>query len=208
MREDTEGFTVTEVEEKEDEKDKDNGKENIGEREDGKIKNDNNEDMKDHKIKAEINGAGQHRYSLKEIDSADNNAGEIQEEHLTDSDNRFGLSNIGAHTEDINTAYDSDRLMTRAMAAVMIWDRAGRPEPIGISPFLDVTSDKYYSKAVAWAYESGIVAGYDARTYAPDETATKEQFIRMNDIANGRIPAAYVGVTDKATLGWAVDAME
>ena len=61
---------------------------------------------------------------------------------------------------------------------------------------------------MAWAYESGIVAGYDARTYAPDETATKEQFIRMNDIANGRIPAAYIGVTDKATLGWAVDAME
>ena len=208
VREDTEGFTVTEVEEKEDENDKDNSKENIGEREDGKIKNDNNEDMKDHKIKAEINGAGQHRYSLKEINSADNNAGEIQEEHLTGGDDRFGLSNIGAHTEDINTAYDPDRLMTRAMAAVMIWDRAGRPEPIGISPFLDVTSDKYYSKAVAWAYESGIVAGYDARTYAPDETATKEQFIRMNDIANGRIPAAYIGVTDKATLGWAVDAME
>ena len=208
VREDTEGFTVTEVEEKEDEKDKDNGKENIGEREDGETKNDNNEDMKDHKIKAERNGAGQHRYSLKEIDSADNNAGEIPEEHLTDSDGRRGLSNIGAHTEDITTAYDPDRLMTRAMAAVMIWDRAGRPEPIGISPFLDVTSDKYYSKAVAWAYESGIVAGYDARTYAPNETATKEQFIRMNDIANGRIPAAYVGVTDKATLGWAVDAME
>ena len=204
VREDTEGFTVTEVKEKEVEKDK----ENIGEREDGKIKNDNNEDMKDHKIKAEINGAGQHRYSLKEIDSADNNAGEIQEEHLTGGDDRFGLSNIGAHTEDTNTEYAPDRLMTRAMAAVMIWDRAGRPEPIGISPFLDVTSDKYYSKAVAWAYESGIVAGYDARTYAPDETATKEQFIRMNDIANGRIPAAYIGVTDKATLGWAVDAME
>ena len=208
VREDTEGFTVTEVEEKEDENDKDNGKENIGEREDGETKNDNNEDMKDHKIKAEINGAGQHRYSLKEIDSADNNAGEIQEEHLTDSDGRRGLSNIGAHTEDINTEYAPDRLMTRAMAAVMIWDRAGRPEPIGISPFLDVTSDKYYSKAVAWAYESGIVAGYDARTYAPNENATKEQFVRMNDIANGRIPAAYVGVTDKATLGWAVDAME
>ena len=208
VREDTEGFTVTEVEEKEEENDKDNGKENIGEREDGKIKNDNNENMKDHKIKAEINGAGQHRYSLKEIDSADNNAGEIQEEHLTGGDDRFGLSNIGAHTEDTNTEYAPDRLMTRAMAAVMIWDRAGRPEPIGISPFLDVTSDKYYSKAVAWAYESGIVVGYDARTYAPDETATKEQFIRMNDIANGRIPAAYVGVTDKATLGWAVDAME
>ena len=208
VREDTEGFTVTEAEEKEEENDKDNGKENIGEREDGKIKNDNNEDMKDHKIKAEINGAGQHRYSLKEIDSADNNAGEIQEEHLTGGDDRFGLSNIGAHTEDTNTEYAPDRLMTRAMAAVMIWDRAGRPEPIGISPFLDVTSDKYYSKAVAWAYKSGIVVGYDARTYAPNETATKEQFIRMNDIANGRIPAAYIGVTDKATLGWAVDAME
>ena len=208
VREDTEGFTVTEVEEKEDEKDKDNGKENIGEREDGETKNNNNENMKDHEIKAEINGAGQHRYSLKEIDSADNDILGMPEEHLTDSDGRRVLSNIGAHTEDINTAYDPDRLMTRAMAAVMIWDRAGSPEPIGISPFLDVTSDKYYSKAVAWAYESGIVAGYDARTYAPDETATKEQFIRMNDIANGRIPAAYVGVTDKATLGWAVDAME
>ena len=50
-------------------------------------------------------------------------------------------------------------MITRGMAAVILWNKEGNPEPNGVSPFLDVTADDYFSKAVAWAYEEGIVSG-------------------------------------------------
>ena len=41
-----------------------------------------------------------------------------------------------------------------------------------ISPFLDVTSDAWYAKAVAWAYENKIISGYDSTTFGPDDYVT------------------------------------
>ncbi len=92
--------------------------------------------------------------------------------------------------------------LTRAMGATVLWNKAGKPEPQNVAPFLDVTGDAWYAKAVAWAYEQGIIAGYDATTYAPDDALTTEQFTRMNDIANGKTPEIYVGGAPNATRGW------
>ena len=92
--------------------------------------------------------------------------------------------------------------LTRAMGATVLWNKAGKPEPQNVAPFLDVTGDAWYAKAVAWAYEQGIIAGYDATTFAPDDALTTEQFTRMNDIANGKTPEAYVGGAPNATRGW------
>ena len=92
--------------------------------------------------------------------------------------------------------------LTRAMGATVLWNKAGKPEPQNVAPFLDVTGDAWYAKAVAWAYEQGIIAGYDATTFAPDDALTTEQFTRMNDIANGKTPEIYVGGAPNATRGW------
>ncbi len=91
--------------------------------------------------------------------------------------------------------------LTRGMAVTILWNRAGQPEPVNVAPFLDVTSDAWYAKAVAWAYENGITSGY-GDTYGPDDFITTEQFTRMNDIANGRTPEVYVGGAPNATRGW------
>ena len=91
--------------------------------------------------------------------------------------------------------------LTRAMGVTILWNKAGQPEPQGVAPFLDVTSDMWYAKAVAWAYEQGISAGY-GDTFGPDDYLTTEQFTIMNDIANGKTPAAYVGGAPNATRGW------
>ena len=91
--------------------------------------------------------------------------------------------------------------LTRAMGATVLWNKAGKPEPQNVAPFLDVTSDAWYAKAVAWAYEQGIVAGY-GETFGPGDALTTEQFTRMNDIANGKTPEAYVGGAPNATRGW------
>ena len=91
--------------------------------------------------------------------------------------------------------------LTRAMGATVLWNKAGKPEPQNVAPFLDVTSDAWYAKAVAWAYEQGIVAGY-GETFGPGDALTTEQFTRMNDIATGKTPEVYVGGAPNATRGW------
>ena len=91
--------------------------------------------------------------------------------------------------------------LTRAMGATVLWNKAGKPEPQNVAPFLDVTSDDWYAKAVAWAYEQGIVAGY-GDVFGPDDALTTEQFTRMNDIATGKTPEAYIGGAPNATRGW------
>ena len=91
--------------------------------------------------------------------------------------------------------------LTRAMGATVLWNKAGKPEPQNVAPFLDVTGDAWYAKAVAWAYEQGIVAGY-GDVFGPDDALTTEQFTRMNDIATGKTPEAYIGGAPNATRGW------
>ena len=91
--------------------------------------------------------------------------------------------------------------LTRAMGAMVLWNKAGCPEPQNVAPFLDVTSDDWYAKAVAWAYEQGIVAGY-GDVFGPDDALTTEQFERMSAIANGKTPEIYVGGAPNATRGW------
>ena len=91
--------------------------------------------------------------------------------------------------------------LTRGMGATVLWNKAGCPEPQNVAPFLDVTSDDWYAKAVAWAYEQGIVAGY-GDVFGPDDALTTEQFERMSAIANGKTPEIYVGGAPNATRGW------
>ena len=66
--------------------------------------------------------------------------------------------------------------LTREMLAVILWNLEGNPAPNEVAPFLDVTSDKYYANAIAWANENGIVAGYDNGTYGVGDFITREQF--------------------------------
>ena len=91
--------------------------------------------------------------------------------------------------------------LTRGMGVMVLWNKAGCPEPQNVAPFLDVTSDAWYAKAVAWAYEQGISVGY-GETFGPNDYLTTEQFTRMSDIANGKTPADYVGGAPNATRGW------
>lgn len=95
-----------------------------------------------------------------------------------------------------------DGFLTRGMAAQIIWNLAGNPEPSDVSPFLDVTSDMYYAKAVAWAYERGIILGYDGTKFGPDDFVTIEQFDIMMAKYNGEAAAPYTGVSPNATRGY------
>jgi len=68
---------------------------------------------------------------------------------------------------------------TRAMIVTILWRLEGQPEAVAASSFQDVTSGQYYAKAVAWGAENGVVKGYDADTFGPNDNITREQMVAI-----------------------------
>ena len=67
---------------------------------------------------------------------------------------------------------------TRAQIITMLWRAAGSPAPKrNVCPFTDVSSSAYYYKAVAWGTEKGIISGYTATQFAPDDICTRGQIV-------------------------------
>ena len=64
--------------------------------------------------------------------------------------------------------------VSRGMIVTILYAIAGKPE-VSANAFDDVPDDQYYSDAVSWAAEEGIVAGYGDGTFRPDDPVTREQ---------------------------------
>lgn len=92
--------------------------------------------------------------------------------------------------------------LTRGMAARILWNMAGQPSSSSVAPFIDVTSDAWYAEAIAWAYENGIILGYDSTAFGPNDYVTMEQFEIMMTKYNGGVPTPYTGISPLATRGY------
>ncbi len=79
------------------------------------------------------------------------------------------MNGTGTHT------FAPDAGVTRAMAATVLYRIAGEPEIRQDPPFSDVPEKRYYSGAVTWAAQTGVVKGYPDGTFRPDEYITREQ---------------------------------
>ena len=66
--------------------------------------------------------------------------------------------------------------VTRAQAVTMLWRQAGQPSPSGVSPFIDVERGRYFTDAVAWAFEAGVTTGTSSTTFSPGDPVTRVQF--------------------------------
>ncbi len=77
------------------------------------------------------------------------------------------------------TEFAPDSPLTRAMLVTVLWRYDGRKASDKDLPFTDVAKDMWYTDAVKWAYELGIVNGMDAVTFAPDSPVTREQALTM-----------------------------
>ncbi|MBQ3708113.1 MAG: S-layer homology domain-containing protein [Clostridia bacterium] len=102
---------------------------------------------------------------------------------------------------------------TRAMIVTMLWRLEGEPLPWSASAFDDVVPGTWYADAVAWAAENGIVTGYDADTFGPNDLVTREQIVTIlyrYAKHRGIDTSAYDSLeafTDAHTVsGWALDA--
>lgn len=70
--------------------------------------------------------------------------------------------------------FEPDSTMTRAMLVTVLWRSAGSPNE-GTNGFTDVPADQWYTQAVAWAAQNGIVNGVGNNKFDPDAKITREQ---------------------------------
>ena len=68
--------------------------------------------------------------------------------------------------------------LSRAQLAQILYNKEGRPEA-GKAIFTDVPDREWYSNAVAWAAEKGVVSGYGNGLFGPVDNITREQLAVM-----------------------------
>ena len=72
--------------------------------------------------------------------------------------------------------FDPDGNVTRAMFVTILYRAETSPSVEGkTNPFADVPAGQWYTDAVVWASNSGIVTGTSATAYSPDAPITREQ---------------------------------
>ncbi|MDD5945353.1 MAG: S-layer homology domain-containing protein [Clostridia bacterium] len=74
-----------------------------------------------------------------------------------------------------DTTFAPDLMLTRGMAASLIYRMYGSPEVKYSNRFSDISNNEWYTDGIMWAEESGIMTGYTDGTFCPDWSITVEQ---------------------------------
>lgn len=108
-----------------------------------------------------------------------------------------------------------DQQLSRAMLAVILYAMAGEPAVTGEGPFTDVPAGCWYTDAIVWAAQNGIVCGFGDGTFRPNAAVTRAQAAVM---LYGYAAFTGADVTARADLSaysdagqipaWAMDAMQ
>lgn len=108
-----------------------------------------------------------------------------------------------------------DQQLSRAMLAVILYAMAGEPAVTGEGPFTDVPAGCWYTDAIVWAAQNGIVSGFGDGTFRPNAAITRAQAAVM---LYGYAAFTGADVTARADLSaysdagqipaWAMDAMQ
>lgn len=80
----------------------------------------------------------------------------------------------GLMTGTSQTTFSPQATTTRGMIVTILHRLAGSPGAGG-APFTDVAAGQYYAVPIAWAASTGIVNGYDAAHFGPNDPITREQ---------------------------------
>ncbi len=138
---------------------------------------------------------------------------ECQIKQFTDVKNFLDWSHAGIEYAVVNglfkgtsdTTFSPDATMTRGMIATVLWRMESCAEPSIENPYSDVAADTWYTDAVRWAYENGIMDGVGNGRFDPDGVLTREQIVTVLyrfDKAADQSPA------DPALLSGFADAQE
>ena len=78
-----------------------------------------------------------------------------------------------------DTVFAPDMTMTRAMFATVLYRLEGEPAVTAENPFDDVEDGEWYTDAVIWANNNGIVEGYGEGIFGTNDDVTREQMAKM-----------------------------
>ena len=115
-----------------------------------------------------------------------------------------------------NGSFAPNGTTTRAMVVTMLWRLEGKPDG-GSSPFTDVPADTWYTQAVSWAAEAGVVKGVSETEFAPDTPVTREQLAAILyryaqakgwDVSVGEDTNILSYDDAFSVSGWAMEAMQ
>lgn len=73
------------------------------------------------------------------------------------------------------TTFAPNATMTRAMLVSVLWRLAGAPASKAPNTFVDVPDGAWYTDAVTWAAENGVVSGIGGSRFDPSGFVTREQ---------------------------------
>lgn len=106
---------------------------------------------------------------------------ETDENGFTDTCKHWAASAIdyvvsnGIFNGTSESKFEPNAKMNRAMLVTALWRLEGRPLTKYAGGFRDVAAGSWYSDAVDWAAEKGIVQGYDEKTFGVADNLTREQ---------------------------------
>lgn len=109
------------------------------------------------------------------------------------------------------TKFEPNTVMSRAMVVQILYNKTGQPKvDDSNSSFTDVSKSDWYSRAVAWAYQSGYASGVGNNRFEPNANVTREQFAQFMYNYSGR-PEMPMDVLsefpDSSSVTWSKNAM-
>lgn len=111
--------------------------------------------------------------------------------------------------------FEPGRTMTRAMVVTVLYRLQGSPATSAENIFTDVDSGQWYTDAVVWASENGIVLGYGDGRFGTNDDMTREQIatiLRRFSSYNGLDVSRRTGLSafedSSSVSSWAQEAME
>ena len=109
-----------------------------------------------------------------------------------------------------------DAATSRAMLVTMLWRMEGQPKARDEMTFADVAPERWYTEAIRWAVSGGIVRGYSALAFGPDDAITREQLAvilyrfaewRGTDVTSGVVDRLGQFLDAEKISPWALEAM-
>jgi len=120
------------------------------------------------------------------------------------------VSDGGIMTGTASRIFEPNTDTTRAMVVTVLYRIEGSPALTSdMTGFSDVSTDKWYSKAVYWASENGIVQGYNGK-FDPEDQISREQLatILYRYSSSPQTSGTLDQFTDASSVSsWAKDAM-
>lgn len=114
-----------------------------------------------------------------------------------------------------NGTFAPNAELTRAQAATILYNFAGKPDVSTLdNPFRDVADGMWYTDAIVYAANAGIVNGIGNGLFAPQDPITREQFItilyrymdgmRYDDCLSDFVDGASVSSYAVDAMNWAI----